>query len=242
MIENKTILVTGSSRGIGEATARLAKFYGANVILHATPDSEYRLKELASELKASYITCDVKDERAVQQAVKKTHGIDILVNNAGINPPELSKTFMDLTTSDWETMLRTNLLGPNYFSQAVVPNMIRKKHGSIVNIASYKGLGHVAAKPVYSTTKAALMALTPRMAEELIEYGIRVNSIAPGFVDTDMTSASITEKVQKQIDSIPMKRKAKPEEIAEAILFLASDKASYITGQTLVVDGGISII
>lgn len=238
MLENKTILVTGSSRGIGASIARLAKNYGANVILHGKTESE-RLKVLAHELGSSYIYCDVSDEEAVRREVASLGGIDILVNNAGVNP---SKTFMQLTNDDWKQIFNINLLGPVNFSRAVLPRMMEKKYGKIINISSFKGLNYVSGKPAYAASKAAVIRMTSSMAEEFAHYGINVNSVAPGFTETEMTASTISPKIQSQIDKIPLNRMAKPEEIAEAVLFLASDKASYITGQTITVDGGLSTV
>lgn len=237
-LSRKEILITGSSRGIGAATARLAINYGANVILHGRTESS-NLTDLARELKSSYIFCDVADEESVQRKVERLGTIDILVNSAGINP---SKTFMELTNDDWMEIFRTNVLGMVNFSKAVIPGMIERKQGKIINIASIKGYSHISGKPAYAASKAALIRITSSMAEEFAPYGILVNAVAPGFVDTEMTRATMSEKIKEQIGRIPLKRTAKPEEIAEAILFLASDKANYITGQTLIVDGGYSLV
>ncbi|MFH0712186.1 MAG: SDR family oxidoreductase [archaeon] len=231
----KAILITGSSRGIGAATARLAKEYGANVILHGRTDSEY-LRELSNELDSNYIFCDVGDEDEVR---KKARGleVDVLVNNAGINP---SKTFMELTNSNWRDIFETNVFGTVNFSKAVIPGMMDRGHGKIINIASAKGYLHVRGKPAYAASKAAIMRLTSSMAEEFAPY-ILVNAVAPGFTETKMTKNTMSSKIQEQINKIPLRRIANPKEIAEVILFLASDKSSYITGQTIVVDGGFSI-
>ena len=236
-LENRTILVTGSSRGIGAATARLAKQYGAEVILHGKTESN-ALKSLSRELDSKYIFCDVADEYAVKREVGRLRGINVLVNNAGINP---SKTFMDLTGDDWKNIFDVNLLGPVYFSQAVIPRMKEKGFGKIINISSAKGFPHVIGKPAYASAKAAINRLTTSMAEEFAPY-ILVNAVAPGFTKTEMVEQTLSEKIQGQINRIPLKRIAEANEIAEVILFLASDKSSYITGQTISVDGGFSII
>lgn len=237
MLENKTILITGSSRGIGAATARLAKQYGANVILHGETKSK-NLVDLSLELKSPYIFCDVADETAVRREISSIGSIDVLVNNAGINP---SKTFMELTNKEWRRILEVNVLGPVNFSKAVIPGMQSRGYGKIINVASVKGYNHVAGKPGYAASKAALMRITTSMAEEFAQYGILVNAVAPGFTETEMTATSMSEVIKAQIKEISLKRMAKPEEIAETILFLASDKANYITGQTIVVDGGYLI-
>ncbi len=236
MLENKVILITGSSRGIGAATARLAREYGASVVLHGKTESDY-LITLASELNARYICCDVAEERTVSSKVGSLGKIDVLVNNAGINQ---SKTFMDLTNNDWHEILNTNILGIVNFSRAVIPGMMERGQGKIINIASVKGYIHVIAKPAYSVSKAAVMRMTSSMAQELAPK-ILVNAVAPGFTETEMTESTLSPIIRAQIGRIPLKRMAKPREIAEAILFLASDKSNYITGQTIAVDGGFSI-
>ena len=236
-LHGNTILITGSSRGIGAATANLAKSYGAHVILHGKTDSQ-NLRNLASKLNSNYIYCDVTDEKAVIRELSRLGTIDILVNNAGINP---SKTFMELTNDDWRQIFETNLLGIVNFSRAVIPQMIERKHGKIINIASIKGYNYIVGKPAYAASKAAVIRLTSSMAEELSSYGILVNAVAPGFTETEMTRATMSTKIQEQIRRIPLGRMASPEEIAETVLFLASDKTNYITGQTIVVDGGYSL-
>ncbi len=240
MLDGKTILITGSSRGIGAATAELAKSYGAKVILHGRTDSEH-LKNLSEELDCPYIHCNVASTKDILSSLKMqgNPSIDILVNNAGINP---SRNFLELTDKDWLDIYQTNVLGPVNFSRAVLPGMIERQKGSIIHVASYKGLPYVSAKPAYSSSKAALMRLTSSMAEEFAPYGIRVNSVSPGFTKTEMTERTMSPQIQRQVNRIPFERMASPKEIAEAILFLASDKASYITGQNLVVDGGLSIV
>ncbi len=238
MLNGKTLLITGSSRGIGAATARLAKKYGAEVILHGKSESE-ELRKIAKELGSRYVAFDVGDEDAVEKAVSKLGDIDILVNNAGVNP---SKTFQELTSADWQEIFNANLFGVVNVSRAVLKGMMARGGGKIINIASIKGFSHVSGKPAYAASKAAVMRITSSMAEEFAPYGILVNAVAPGFVDTEMTGASLSPKIISQMDGIPLKRMAKPEEIAEVILFAASDKASYITGQTIVVDGGLSVV
>ena len=235
MLENKTVLITGSSRGIGAATARLAKKYGAKVILHGRTDSN-DLKSLAKELDAEYIFCDASDEDAVKRAAGELKA-DILINNAGIS---ISKSFMDLSQEDWASTLNTNLLGTVNFSKTVIPQMLEQKYGRIVNVASIKGFPATAGRAAFASSKAALITLTASMAKELKPY-IMVNCVAPGFTETKQTKKDWTERIYKQIEGVPLARAAKPEEIAEVILFAASDKASYINGQTIIADGGYSI-
>lgn len=237
MLKNKTILITGSSRGIGAATAELAKKYGANVILHGKTESE-RLKKLAKKIDSSYIFCDVSDEKAVANEVSKFKKIDVLINSAGINP---SKTFKELSNKDWNDIFEINVMGTINFSKSVIPQMMKRNFGKIINIASIKGYANISGKPAYAASKAAIIRITSSMAEEFAPHNILINSVAPGFTKTEMTKSTLSPKIQSQIDKIPLKRMAKPSEIAEVILFLASDKSDYITGQTFIVDGGYSI-
>ncbi|KKS12980.1 MAG: 3-oxoacyl-[acyl-carrier-protein] reductase [Candidatus Daviesbacteria bacterium GW2011_GWB1_41_5] len=244
-LTGKTVLVTGSSRGIGAATARLAKQCGAEVIVHGCLFSQ-GLMDLADELGGTAIAFDVADAKAVANKIGALGQIDVLVNNAGINP---SKTFFQLTNDDWQEILNVNLFGVINVSREVIHGMLGRKSGAIVNIASIKGLTHVAGKSSYAVSKAGVIQLTARMAEEFAPEGIRINAVAPGFTLTEMTQTTLNKEgsagkttLRDQIKKIPMRRMASPEEIAETVIFLASDKASYITGQCLAVDGGLSIV
>jgi 3-oxoacyl-[acyl-carrier protein] reductase len=239
MLKDKNILITGSSSGIGAATARLAKEYGATVILHGKTESE-ELKALGKELNCEYIFCDVVDQVSVQSEVnrilEKVKRIDILVNSAGIS---LNQKFLESTDEVWLDVFKTNVLGTTHFCQAVIPEMQKNNYGRIVNIASIRGFYTTAGNASYSASKAAVVNLTSVLAKQFAP-NILVNAVAPGFTDTQIAK-SWGEQVQAQAISNLLNRLAQPEEIAEAILFLASDKASFITGQTLLVDGGYSI-
>lgn len=242
MLKGKTVFVTGSSRGIGAAIAKCAQKNGASVRLHGKRESS-ALRALSNELPASFVTFDVADDLAVSREVRKLGQIDVLVNNAGINP---SKIFQELANNAWQRIFDVNVFGVINVSRAVLEGMKARQGGVIVNIASIKGLPHVSGKPGYASAKAALIQLTSRMAEEFAPFGIRVNAVAPGFIETELTAGTLeqdtTGTLHEQIGRIPLRRKGMPEEVAEAVCFLASDKASYITGQCLVVDGGLSIV
>lgn len=239
-LKDKIILITGSSSGIGMATAKLAKKYGAIPILHGRTEKE-ELKNLAKELNCEYIFCDVGDQKAVQSEVQrileKVGKINILVNSAGISPIQ---EFLDSTDEFWIDMFKTNVLGTTHFCQAVIPNMQKNNYGRIVNIASIRGYTGTCGNPAYSVSKSAIINLTASLAKQFAP-NIFVNAIAPGFTDTPMSKTRTDKKFLEKAESCLLGRVAQPEEIAEAILFLASDKASFITGQTILVDGGYSI-
>ncbi len=239
-MDGRTILITGSSRGIGAAVAKLASARGAKVILNGKTESD-ELKSLAKELSAEYIVCDISDKKAVDNAVGKlleTTNIDVLVNCAGIVLP---KPFLESDDENWLEQYKVNTLGTVHMVQAVLPNMQKNKYGRIVNTASIRGISTMAtARGMgYSLSKAAIVNLTSALAKE-VAPNITVNAVAPGFTLTDM-SKTWNETVWNQVKTALLGRGAQPEEIAEAILFLASDKASYITGQTITVDGGYEI-
>ncbi len=241
MLKGKTILITGSSSGIGAATARLAKEYGATPILHGKTDSE-DLKKIAKELSCEYIVCDVADKTAVDSEVKriveKVKKIDALVNCAGI---VLDESFLESSDEVWLEIIKINLLGTVHFSQATIPFMQKNSYGRIVNIASIRGHESTSsnARMSYSVSKAAIVNLTSSLAKEYAP-NIAVNAVSPGFINTNIAK-SWTEKVKKQAQTALVGRIGEPKEIAEMILFLASDRASFITGQTFIVDGGYSI-
>lgn len=239
MLKNKVILITGSSTGIGAATARLAKDYGAVPILHGRTESE-DLKAISKELGADYIFCDVSDKKAVdsevQQILKKTERIDVLINCAGIAP---RFSFLESTDDIWLEVFKVNVLGTVHFCQSIIPLMQKVGSGRIVNIASIRAHIDTAGKPVYSASKAAIVNLTAVLAKEFAP-NIYVNAISPGYTNTPITE-NWDKEVWEKVNTALVGRIAQPQEIAETILFLASDRASFINGQTIIVDGGYSI-
>lgn len=241
MLKNKTILITGSSSGIGAATARLAKEYGAKVILHGKTESP-ELKKFAEELNCEYIVCDVADKNAVEgeikRILKKVKKIDALINCAGY---VISKSFTDTSDDEWLDIMKVNLLGTVHFCQAVVPGMLKQKYGRIVNIASIRGENSLSnnRSVAYSTSKAAVSNFTSALTKE-VAPNILANAVSPGFTLTPM-SKEWSEINWEQAESNLLGRVIKPEEIANVLLFLSSERNSAITGQDILVDGGYSL-
>lgn len=240
MLDGRVVLITGSSRGIGEACARLAINYGARVILHGRTESE-DLKKLVKELNTDFIVCDVADKAAVERAVKDVAGmgkIDVLINSAGILN---NKSLFESDDENFLENFTVNLLGTVHFCQAVAPYMKKNNYGRIVNIASIRGHAHLANNEsvAYSASKAAVINFTTALAKECAPF-ILVNCVSPGPTLTEM-SKHWSETLKQKYQTGLLKRAAKPEEIAEMILFLASDRNSFMTGQTIIVDGGYSI-
>lgn len=241
MLKDKIVLITGSSSGIGAATAMLAKEYGAIPILHGKTESK-DLKNLSKELNCEYVVCDVADKVAVdlevQKILNKVKRIDALVNCAGI---VLEESFLESSDDIWLEIIKVNLLGTVHFSQAIIPFMQKNNYGKIVNIASIRGHKNTSsnARMSYSASKAAIVNFTSSLAKEYAP-NILVNAVSPGFINTQIAK-SWTDKVKKQVETALVGRIGEPKEIAEAILFLISDRASFITGQTILVDGGYSI-
>jgi 3-oxoacyl-[acyl-carrier protein] reductase len=233
----KTILITGSSRGIGASFARLAHKEGFDVILHGRSISN-ELILLSKELKSKYVFFDVSNEDEIIKALNDISQIDILVNSAGIN---VSKAFFDLTTDDWKKTYDTNVFGIANVIKNTVPLMQKNNSiGKIINIASIKGTYSAVGRVAYASSKAAVINLTTGLAKELAP-NILVNCVSPGFTDTEMTNHTWSKRIEKQVKSILLGRMASPDEIAEVILFLCSDRCSYITGQNINVDGGFGV-
>ena len=243
-LTGKTAIVTGGSRGIGRAAALTLAEAGADVaVIHAgnTAAAEETVRLIEEKgRKGLAIQCDVADEAAVTamvKDVKKELGrIDILVNNAGITRDGL---LMIMKEADWQAVLDTNLTGAFHCTKAVTRLMMKQRSGSIINITSVVGETGNAGQANYAAAKAGLIGFTKSVAKELASRNIRCNAIAPGCIETDMTAVLGEDTVDAMIKTIPMGRVAQPEEVAKAVLFLASDDASYITGQTLNVDGGM---
>jgi len=240
--ERKAALVTGAARGIGLAAARKFLAEGWRVTLLDIEGEllERTCKALAAPETTLAIHCDVSDADAVAAAVAKAGQhfgrLDALVNNAGI---AIFKPLLETTQADWERVLAVNLTGPFLCTQAAAPLMRETGGGAIVNITSISGLRASTLRTAYGTSKAGLAHLTKQFAVELAALGIRVNAVAPGPVDTAMAKAVHTPAIRADYhDTIPLNRYGLEEELAEAIFFLCSDRASYITGQVLAVDGG----
>lgn len=246
MLENKVALVTGAGRGIGRAIAIALAKEGAEVIVNYN-GSEERAKEVKQTIeenggKASVYKCNVSDfeacETMIKDVVKEYGHLDILVNNAGITRDGL---IMKMKEEDFDAVLNVNLKGTFNTIRHSVRQMLKQRCGKIINISSVSGILGNAGQANYAASKAGVIGLTKTMARELGSRGIIVNAIAPGFVDTKMTEVLSEELKESACKQIILGRFGKPEDIANAAVFLASDKADYITGQVISVDGGMNV-
>lgn len=246
MLENKVALVTGAGRGIGRAIAIALAKEGAEVVVNYN-GSEERAKEVKQTIeenggKASIYKCNVSDFEACEAMIKdivKEHGrLDILVNNAGITKDGL---IMKMKEEDFDSVLNVNLKGTFNTIRHSARQMLRQKSGKIINISSVSGILGNAGQANYAASKAGVIGLTKTIARELGSRGITVNAIAPGFVDTEMTGVLSEEIRENACRQIILGRFGKPEDIANVSVFLASDKADYITGQVISVDGGMNV-
>ena len=243
LLEGKTALVTGSGQGIGKAIALKLASEGADVALCDVVEETVKSVALQIEAmgrKAFCCKCDVSDASNVDKTVNKildnAGKIDILVNNAGLTRDTL---LMRMKDKDWDTVISVNLKGVFNFMRAVSRPMIKQRSGKIVNIASIIGIVGNAGQANYAASKAGVIALTKTGARELASRGINVNAIAPGFIQTKMTDVLSDEVKQQMLKAIPLNSFGKPEDVANAALFLSSELSSYITGQVVVVDGGM---
>jgi NAD(P)-dependent dehydrogenase (short-subunit alcohol dehydrogenase family) len=238
----KVALVTGAGRGIGLATARRFRAEGWRVALLDIDAAllDGAMAALGAPAETLALPCDVADPIRVAEAVRLAAGhfgrLDALVNNAGV---AVFKPLLETTPEDWQRTLAVNLGGPFFATQAAAPIMAEGGGGAVVNITSISGLRASTLRVAYGTSKAALAHLTKQQAVELAALGIRVNAVAPGPVDTAMAKAVHTPEIRRDYhDHIPLDRYGLESELAEAIFFLCSDRASYITGQVIAVDGG----
>ncbi len=245
-MKDKVVLITGSSQGIGKAIAAKFASLGANVALNDIPSQEENLKQAKQDLaqygtKVEYFLADVSNLESCQKMaedIKAAFGkIDVLVNNAGITK---DRTLMKMTPEEWEKVIAVNLTGAFNVTKSILPSLIETQ-GAIVSLSSVVGQAGNFGQTNYSASKAGVIGLTKSLSKEVGRFGVRVNAVAPGFIETPMT-AVLPEEMKGVIKKFTaMGRFGQPEEIANAIAFLASDQASFITGAVLNIDGGLSI-
>ena len=243
-LKNKVAIITGASRGIGKSIAQEISNSGAHVV--CVSRSEDDLLKISSKLNdegfsSSFFVCDVSDfsdfKKLIDDTVSKFNRVDILVNNAGITKDNL---IMRMPESDWDKVIDVNLKGVFNGIKAVSRQMMKQKHGRIINISSIVGLIGNPGQANYAASKAGVIGLGKAVSKELASRNITVNTIAPGYIETDMVE-DIQETVKEDLfKQIPLGRIGKPSDIATAVLYLASDEAGYITGQTLTIDGGMT--
>lgn len=245
-LEGKIALVTGASRGIGRQAALTLAKKGAMVIVNYN-GSQARAEDVEKEIvagggKAVVYGCDVSDyakaEDMIKYIIKEYGSIDILVNNAGVTRDNL---LMKMSEEDFDKVISTNLKGAFNCIKHVSRQMLRQKSGRIVSISSVVGIAGNAGQANYAASKAGIIGLTKSAAKELGSRGITVNAIAPGYVETEMTEVLSEDLKEKMVENIALRRAGKPEDIANAVAFLVSEEASYITGQVISVDGGMTI-
>jgi 3-oxoacyl-[acyl-carrier protein] reductase len=243
-LEEKTAIVTGASRGIGRAIALELAQRGARVVVNYNHSAESAAQVVAAIEAAGgqaiAVQADVSDfEQAaglIQAALDAFGQIDILVNNAGTTRDQL---LMLMKETDWDDVLRTNLKSIFNCCKAVARPMVRRRQGRIINIASVSGIAGQGGQTNYAASKAGVIGFTKSLAKELGPRNVTVNCVAPGFVPTDLTANLPEDLTERAIELTPLRRMGRPEEIAYAVAFLASDEASFITGETLTVDGGL---
>ena len=230
-------LVTGGSRGIGAATCRCLARDGWTVFINYN-ESKDKALALAEEIGGTAVWADVSDPAAVKAMFDAVGDVELLVNNAGIAHAE---QVQDLTDQVWRQLYSVNIDGAFFCTRAAVPGMIRAKKGCIINITSVCGVYGSSCEAAYSSTKGAMISMTRSLFKELGPSGIRVNAIAPGVIDTDMTACFSAEEMAAMAADTPLGRIGRPEDIAELAAFLASDRASFITGEIIGCDGGFRV-
>lgn len=234
----RTVLITGGSRGIGAGAVRAFSKAGYRVAFFYL-NSEASASALAAETGACAIRCDVRDSAsvscAVAQAQRVLSHIDVLINNAGVAQQKL---FTDITDEDWRTMLDTHLTGAFLLSRAVLPGMISRRHGRIINVGSIWGQVGASCEVHYSAAKAGLIGLTRALAKEVAPSGVTVNCVCPGVIATDMLASFTEEDLAVLCEETPVGRLGTPEDVARTLVFLAEESAGFITGQIIGVNGG----
>ena len=245
LLEGKTALITGAARGIGRAIAISFAEAGANIAFTVRKVDD-NMKSLEAELatfgvKVKPYVSDAADFEATHKTVEQIKqdfgAIDILINNAGITHDGL---MMRMTEEQWDSVINVNLKSAFNFIHAITPIMMRQKKGSVINLTSVVGISGNAGQANYAASKAGVIGLTKSMAKEIGSRGVRVNAIAPGFIETDMTSALSDEVRKEWAKQIPLRRGGTPKEVADVAVFLASDLSTYVTGQVVSVCGGMN--
>ena len=241
-LTDRVAFVTGSTRGIGLAIARMLHGAGANVAIVGRDESAARAVAADLHERAVGVACDVavagQVERAIAAAEQALGPIDVLVNNAGLTRDNI---LIRLSEADWDAVLDTNLKGAFHTTRVVLKGMMKRRYGRIVNITSIVGLTGNKGQANYAASKAGLVGFTKSVAKEYAGRGILANCVAPGFIDTDMTSALPADARATLLQGIALGRLGRPDDVAGAVLFLVSDLSGYMTGQVLVVDGGMII-
>ena len=246
ILKARNAIVTGGSRGIGRAIALQLAKSGANVIINYTSNEEAAnmvIKEIEKcGVKGLALKCDVTNSDDIKKMMEMIDAnfdtIDILVNNAGITKDNL---LIRMKEEEWQQVIDVNLKGTFLCTKAVIRKMMKQKHGNIINISSVVGVKGNAGQANYSASKAGVIGFTKSVAKEVASKNIRVNAIAPGYIETSMTAVLSDDIKNALIESIPLKRYGQPNDIANLVVFLSSEQSNYITGQVICVDGGMAI-
>lgn len=245
MLENKTVIITGGSRGIGKACVLAFAKAKANIAFtyNQSEEAAQRVAAEAAKLGSNCLVlqADIKDyqqcRKVITQTLEKFGQLDILLNNAGI---ARDKALMMMELSDWQEVIDTNLNGTFNMTRAAITTLLKQKKGCIINMSSVSGLVGIARQTNYCAAKAGIIGFSRSLAKEVAGYGVRVNTVCPGYTDTEMVSV-LQDKVKDEIlKTIPVKRLASPNEVADLCVYLASDQASYITGEVIKIDGGLT--